>query len=87
MNFTKFRKEVRALVFQSSDKYQMPEATFLGSVPLDDPKFQDLYATWRSTLWRLSERTAKELLLTGMTTLFGRQYVLLLDPVAQIMEV
>jgi len=38
-------------------------------------------------LWRLSERTANELLLTGMTTLFDRQYVLLLDPVAQIMEV
>lgn len=87
MNFTKFRKEIHALVFRSTGMYEIPEASFLTTVPKDDPKFQDLYAAWRSTLWRLSERIAKELLLTGKTTLFGRQYVLLLEPVAQIMEV
>jgi len=87
MNFTKFRKDVRSLVFKGSDMYEIPEASFLRTVSRDDPNFQDLYSSWRSSLWRLSERTANELLLTGMTTLFDRQYVLLLDPVAQITEV
>lgn len=87
MNFTKFRKEVRALVFNGSGMYELPEAAFLKSVPKDDPAFQELYAAWRSTLWRLAERTAKELLLTGKTNLFGRQYILLLEPVVRIEEV
>ena len=87
INFTKFRKELRALIFRGSGMYEMPEAVFLSAVPQSDPTFQDLYAAWRGALWRLSESAAKELLLTGMTILFGRQYVLLLEPEVQIMEV
>jgi hypothetical protein len=87
MNFTKFRKDVQASVFQSSAKYEMPEASCLKTMPMDDPSFQGLYAAWRSSLWRLTDRTAKELLLSGKAMLHGRQYVLLLEPVAKIVEV
>jgi hypothetical protein len=87
MDFTRFRQRVKALVFEDSGRYEMPEAAFLKTVPWDDPSFQDLYAAWRGSLWRLTDRIAKELLLTGSTTLYGRQYVLLLEPFVQIMEV
>lgn len=87
MNFTKFHKDVYALVFRGAGMYEIPEASFLRTVPKDAPDFQNLYTAWRRTLWRLSERAAKELLLKGITTLFGRQYLLLLEPTVQIMEV
>ena len=87
MNFTKFRKDVRALVFHGSGMYEIPEAQFLRSVPKDDPAFEALYTAWRGALWRMAERIAKELLLTGKTTLYGKQFVMLLEPDVHILEV